>query len=188
MLLLNKALMPFVSSTIHTIAGQFLLCTPLPPVVLSIVSCRCMPLQSYHLIWMMVSNQTSNAWMFGGLISLNSDAIAQFERPSFDVSKLIRVHFIGKPAVDTGDPRREFFRLFLQDLKSKSTLFQHTSKGLIPLHNGSLFWCIQNDRRNPGCLCSPWWSTSAVFCTNNWQLHPWHISGWWSASMLRLWP
>jgi len=67
---------------------------------------------------------------------LISDAIAQFERPSFDVSKPIRVRFIGEPAVDTGGPRREFFRLFLQDLKSKSSLFQHTSKGLIPLHNG----------------------------------------------------
>ncbi len=64
------------------------------------------------------------------------DAIAQFERPSFDVSKPIRVRFIGEPAVDTGGPRREFFRLFLQDLKSKSSLFQHTSEGLIPLHNG----------------------------------------------------
>ena len=132
--------MPFVSSTIHTIAGQFLLCTSLPPVVLSRVSCRCMPLQFYHLIWMMVSDQMSSAWMSGGLISLNSDAIAQFERPSFDVSKPIRVHFIGKPAVDTGGPRQEFFRRnsqsSLQDLKSKSSLFQHTSKGLIPLHNG----------------------------------------------------
>ena len=78
--------------------------------------------------------------MSGGLISLNSDAIAQFERPSFDVSKPIRVHFIGMPAVDTGGPRQEFFRRnsqsSLQDLKSKSSLFQHTSKGLIPLHNG----------------------------------------------------
>jgi len=149
-------------------------CTSLPPVVLSIVSCRCMPLQSYHLIWMMVSDQTSSAWMSGGLISLNSNAIAQFERPSFDVSKLIRVHFIGKPAVDTGGPQREFFRFFLQDLKSKSSLFQHTY--IERAHTPSQWlsvWCIQNDRQNPGCLCSPWWSTSAVFCTNNWRLHPW---------------
>jgi len=72
--------------------------------------------------------QCLNVWR----TDLVSDAIAQFERPSFDVSKPIRVRFIGEPAVDTGGPRREFFRLFLQDLKSKSSLFQHTSKGSYP--------------------------------------------------------
>lgn len=39
------------------------------------------------------------------------DATKQFKRKSFDVGKTIQVSFIGEAAIDTGGPRREFFRL-----------------------------------------------------------------------------
>lgn len=37
-----------------------------------------------------------------------SDSVRQFSRKSFDVSRMIKVNFIGEEAVDLGGPRRVF--------------------------------------------------------------------------------
>ena len=57
---------------------------------------------------------------------LLQDALKQFNRSSFDVSKLLRITFLGESAVDTGGPRREFFRLLLIELFSASNLLKVT--------------------------------------------------------------
>lgn len=41
--------------------------------------------------------------------SLFQDALKAFARPSFNVSKMLKVVFIGEACVDEGGPRREFF-------------------------------------------------------------------------------
>ena len=66
---------------------------------------------------------------------LLQDAIRQFSRSSFDVSKLLKVCFIGESAVDDGGPRREFFRLLLQELFSASGLFDGYPESTSPQHN-----------------------------------------------------
>lgn len=65
---------------------------------------------------------------------LLSDAIRQFSKTSFDVSKMIKVTFIGEEAVDTGGPRREFFHLVLRAM-FRSSLFQGYPSHTVPLHN-----------------------------------------------------
>lgn len=66
---------------------------------------------------------------------LLQDATRQFSRPSFDVSKLLKVCFIGESAVDDGGPRREFFRLLLHELFSASDLFAGYPESTLPQHN-----------------------------------------------------
>ena len=39
--------------------------------------------------------------------------MAAFQRKTFDPSKLLRVHFVGESAVDTGGPRQEFLQLMI---------------------------------------------------------------------------
>ena len=66
---------------------------------------------------------------------LLQDATKQFQRKSFDVSKLIRVQFLGEAAIDTGGPRREFLQLLLVDLLTKSGLFEGYPSSATPMHN-----------------------------------------------------
>ena len=63
-----------------------------------------------------------------------SDALRQFSKTSFDVSKIIKVRFIGEEAVDTGGPQREFFYLVLREM-FRSSLFQGYPSHTVPLHN-----------------------------------------------------
>ena len=63
------------------------------------------------------------------------DATKQFNRESFDVTKLLRVSFIGESAIDTGGPRREFFRLLSIALFSTSNLFEGYPSSVTPSHN-----------------------------------------------------
>ena len=63
------------------------------------------------------------------------DGVHAFERSSFDVSKCLKVRFIGEPAVDLGGPRREFFRLFLSEMGQISGLFQGWPNHLTPVCN-----------------------------------------------------
>lgn len=44
--------------------------------------------------------------------SIFSDALRQFSKGSFDVTKMLQVRFVGEEAIDTGGPQREFFHLF----------------------------------------------------------------------------
>ena len=67
--------------------------------------------------------------------NLLEDALCQFRRPNLDVKRPFRVRFLGEPAVDTGGPRREFFQLFLQEMKTTASLFDRTPNGLIFAHN-----------------------------------------------------
>ena len=67
--------------------------------------------------------------------NLLEDALCQFRRPSLDVKRPFCVRFLGEPAVDAGGPQREFFQLFLQELKTTGSLFHHTPDGLIFAHN-----------------------------------------------------
>lgn len=67
--------------------------------------------------------------------SLLQDATKQFQRQSFDASKVLRVQFLGELAVDTGGPRREFLQLLMVDLLSKSGLFEGYPSSTIPMHN-----------------------------------------------------
>ncbi len=48
-----------------------------------------------------------NAYMFVG--RMFADALRQFSKPTFGMSKMLRVRFIVEAAVDEGGPRREFF-------------------------------------------------------------------------------
>ena len=66
--------------------------------------------------------------------SVFSDALRQFSKPTFDVSKLLQVWFIGEEAVDEGGPRREFFNLLMHDI-FKSELFAGFPDHVVPLHN-----------------------------------------------------
>ena len=63
------------------------------------------------------------------------DALKRFNRSSFDVSKLLHITFLGESAVDTGGPRREFFRLLLIELFSASNLFEGYPSAVTPTHN-----------------------------------------------------
>ena len=67
--------------------------------------------------------------------NLLEDALCQFRRHNLDVERRFSVRFLGEPAVDTGGPRREFFRLFLQEMKTTACLFEETQDGLIFAHN-----------------------------------------------------
>lgn len=63
-----------------------------------------------------------------------SDALRQFSKRSFDVSKMLQVRFIGEQAVDEGGPRREFFHLLMQEV-FKSPLFTGFPDHVVPVHN-----------------------------------------------------
>ena len=62
------------------------------------------------------------------------DSLRQFSRKSFNVSKMIKVNFIGEEAVDMGGPRREFFHLLMQEI-FQSNYFAGYPDHVIPLHN-----------------------------------------------------
>ena len=63
------------------------------------------------------------------------DGIYAFRRATFDTTKLLKVRFIGEPAVDQGGPRREFFRLFLSEMGQKSGLFCGWPNHVSPVSN-----------------------------------------------------
>ena len=63
-----------------------------------------------------------------------SDALRQFSKRSFDVTKMLQVRFVGEEAVDTGGPRREFFHLLLHEIFT-SSLFAGYPDHVILNHN-----------------------------------------------------
>ena len=63
-----------------------------------------------------------------------TDALRQFSKRSFDVSKMLQVRFIGEEAVDEGGPRREFFHLLTHAIVN-SDLFAGFPEHVVPLHS-----------------------------------------------------
>ena len=63
-----------------------------------------------------------------------SDALRQFSKPTFDVSQMIQVQFIGEEVVDEGGPRRDIFNFLMHDI-FKSELFAGFPDHVVPLHN-----------------------------------------------------
>jgi len=66
--------------------------------------------------------------------SVFSDALRQFSKGSFDVTKMLQVRFVGEEAVDTGGPRREFFHLLLREIFT-SSLFAGYPDHVVLNHN-----------------------------------------------------
>ena len=62
------------------------------------------------------------------------DSVRQFSKDTFNVTKILKVRFVGESAVDDGGPRREFFQL-LNAIASKSGLFSGFPDHVVPLHN-----------------------------------------------------
>ena len=63
------------------------------------------------------------------------DSFRQFSKDSFDITKMLKVCFVGESAIDDGGPRREFFQLLLNAIASKSGLFQGYPCHVVPCHN-----------------------------------------------------
>ena len=51
---------------------------------------------------------------------LIEDTLRAFSKPSFNVSKVLKVVFFAESSVDEGGPRREFFQLVMKEAFSKS--------------------------------------------------------------------
>ena len=51
------------------------------------------------------------------------DAARHFSKSSFDVSKMLKVVFIGESSVDVGGLRREFFQRLMKEAFTESGLF-----------------------------------------------------------------
>ena len=68
--------------------------------------------------------------------NLFDDTLAQCRKSTFSFARPFRARFIGEAAVDTGGPKRELFRLFLQEMKTRARrLFHCTPAGVLPNHN-----------------------------------------------------
>ena len=67
--------------------------------------------------------------------NIYEDSVRQFTKDSFNVSKFLKVRFIGESAIDDGGPRREYFQLLVSSIASKSGLFQGWPDHVIPIHN-----------------------------------------------------
>ena len=63
------------------------------------------------------------------------DTMKAFSKATFDVSKILKVIFVGEPCVDEGGPRREFFQLALKEIFAHSGLFSGWPFNVLPLHN-----------------------------------------------------
>ncbi len=99
--------------------------------------------------------------------NLFEDALRHFLKPKCDVSKVLRVRFIGEPAHDDGGPRREFFR-YLTPAFAQSPLFSGWPNPVIVNHKTSalaanhffavgkmLSTCIVQGGQPPLCFASP---------------------------------
>lgn len=64
-----------------------------------------------------------------------SDAMRAFSKPSFNVSKMLRVRFISEQVQDEGGPRREFFCHVIKEALQSSSMFVGWPDHVIPVHN-----------------------------------------------------
>lgn len=67
--------------------------------------------------------------------NLVKDTIKAFSKPTFDVSKMLKVTFIPEGSVDDGGPRREFFQLAMKECMKTSFLFTGWPENVVPQHN-----------------------------------------------------
>ncbi len=63
------------------------------------------------------------------------DAVRAFSKSTFNVSKLLKVTFIGEQSVDDGGPRRELFQVLMREAFTSSGLFAGWPCHVIPIHN-----------------------------------------------------
>jgi hypothetical protein len=83
------------------------------------------------------------------------DAMKWYQRPDFDVSKVIKVNFPGEMMMDLGGPRRDFFEKLIGGL-ANSGLFEGEEGHLLPspilsnLLDKSVF---QAGRMVASCIC-----------------------------------
>ena len=66
---------------------------------------------------------------------LISDAFEQFGKKNFDPSGLLKVCFVGESAEDVGGPRREFFRLIIEEMFQLNDMFQGWPSNVTMRHN-----------------------------------------------------
>ena len=65
-----------------------------------------------------------------------SDGVSQFGRKSFTLLQPFQISFVGEPGVDTGGLKREFYRLFVEDIcHRQGNKFFQAEQGLVPLLN-----------------------------------------------------
>ena len=58
--------------------------------------------------------------------------LGAFSKPNFDVSKMLKVIFIGEASVDEGGPHREFFQLSVREVLRMPSLFTGWPHNIIP--------------------------------------------------------
>lgn len=63
------------------------------------------------------------------------DGMRAFTKPSFDVTKMLKVRFISEQAQDLGGPRREFFHHLMKAALQNPSLFTGWPSNVIPIHN-----------------------------------------------------
>ncbi len=63
------------------------------------------------------------------------DALHAFSLPSFNVSNMLKVVFIGEQSVDDGGPRREFLQLLQKGAFTRYELFSGWPLNVAPIHN-----------------------------------------------------
>lgn len=56
------------------------------------------------------------------------DTMKAVSKATFDVSKILKVVFVGEPCVDEGGPCREFFQLALKEIFAHSGLFSGSAQ------------------------------------------------------------
>lgn len=65
-------------------------------------------------------------------------SLAAFKRPTFDVTRKIKVVFVGEPCEDDGGPLQEMFTLLMNHIARFSGLFEGRDSHIVPAHNLSL--------------------------------------------------
>lgn len=66
---------------------------------------------------------------------LIADTMRVFSNNRTDVSKVLKVVFVGEPSVDLGGPRREFLQLVMREAFTASGLFVGWPTNVVPIHN-----------------------------------------------------
>ena len=107
------------------------------------------------------------------------DVVRAFSKSSFDVSKMLKVRFVGEPSVDEGGPRREFFQLAVKDALS-SELFEGWPSNVTFCYNieavanntyyivGKLIsTCLVQGGQPPACFSTDYLVYGRVMCEAN---------------------
>ena len=84
---------------------------------------QCLPVDAYDCVHMVVRRKY-----------VLPDTLHQL-RCGLDVSKHLRVTFVGEPAVDSGGPMREYLHLLMSSIAHNNSLFCGEDSQRIPEHN-----------------------------------------------------